>query len=95
MNVYSLAPLGIDGQAEVFGHPCDDRVGHKREAPCLLGLLLGVAFGDLPKTGVVNVPSQRVQAFAFVELAADLALIARVGQIPARVDRAPDRPPFL
>ena len=61
----------------------------------MLGLLFGVVFGDLPEAGVVNVAAQRVQAFAFVELAADLALVACVGQIPARVDRPPDRSPFF
>jgi hypothetical protein len=73
-------PHRLHGQALVISCPGHDGVGDQRESPCLLGLLFEVAGADGALVGVENVPFERVQRLAPVELAGDLAAIRRVRQ---------------
>ena len=68
-----------DGAAVVLADPGDDRVGGDGQAPCLLGLLLGVVVSYRAFAGVEQVPAQRVEVLALVQLAGDFASVRLVG----------------
>jgi hypothetical protein len=68
-----------DGAAVVLADPGDDRVGGDGQAPCLLGLLLGVVVSYRAFAGVEQVPAQRVDVLALVQLAGDFASVGLVG----------------
>src|SRR5260370_661888 len=68
----------LHGELVVLGGPGDHRVGQHGQAPRLLGLAGQVRLGDGALAGVAQVPAQRVQGFALVQLAGDLPPVRRV-----------------
>ncbi len=85
----------VDRESVVLGCPGHHGVGDQGQAPRLLGLGFEVAGADGALMGVEQVPLQRVQRLALVELPGDLAPVRRVGQVAGRVDRASQSSVFL
>jgi hypothetical protein len=89
--VLDLAALSAnvgDRQPVVLGGPRHDRVGHQRQAPRLLGLLLQAASTDRTLVRIQQVASQGVQALSFIELSGNLSPVGLVGQVAGRVNGA-------
>lgn len=85
----------IHCQAVILRRPGHHGVGDQRQAPRLLRLLLQVPRPDGAFVGVEQVPFERVQRFALIQLTGDLAPVGRVGEVAGCVDGAAQCPVFL
>ena len=87
-------PQLLDGDPVILGRPGHpalvSRVRH--QACSVWSVRWG---GDGALLGIVQVPAQRVQGLALVELAGDLAPVAGSDRYAGGIDRAPQRPILL
>lgn len=77
-----MRPEVLEGDPEVGGVPAHDGVHHQRQAQGLTGLRLAGAAAHGAVVGEEQIPAQRVQALALVELAPEAPPVGLVGQIP-------------
>ena len=85
----------LDGGFGVDGVPGDDGVGEEGDAFALEVLVFGTSPSQFPLVSEDELPAERVEGFAFVELAVDASAVLLVVEVAKQGDGFDDPPVFL